>query len=148
MDAVGCIDLQPHLAISSIHHFVNRGGTEMPAGIAIFRRAPRMADVRLQNLQMGWLIFVVTRAGMINVLEFVRVCRVRILPPVQMPHARMSGTIAITIAQSAATRQHLQRRMHHSSGKSVFKSLMKIANLPEFLFDPACFHQFLISPEA
>ena len=55
----------------------------------------------------------------------------------------MAGTIRVTIPQSPSCSHHLKARVNHSCKQSVLEALVKIPNLPEFLFNPAVLHQFL-----
>src|SRR5271155_4143254 len=56
----------------------------------------------------------------------------------------MSGFCGVTIAQAASTGNKLKRRVENSGVETVFESLVHVADFPEFVFDPARFHSFLI----
>ena len=64
--AVRKIDLQPPPAFL-LHHLVNSRRTKILARATVFENAAIDADVCIQNMQMAWLIFLVPRAGMIDV---------------------------------------------------------------------------------
>ena len=66
VDAVRGIDLQFRRALFR-HHFVDRRGTKILAGIAEFAHAAVAANVRVEDDQVARLVFVVARAGMIDV---------------------------------------------------------------------------------
>ena len=51
----------------SVDHFVDGRGTEILAGIAVFADAAVAANVRLEDDQVARLVFVVARAGMIDI---------------------------------------------------------------------------------
>ena len=72
MDAVGGIDLQAKLSVSGIGHLINGGRTEELAGVTVFGSTARMANIRLQDDEMAWLIFVVIGSRIINIREFVK----------------------------------------------------------------------------
>src|SRR5262249_21395525 len=57
--------------LTAIDHFVNCSRTEELARIAILFRTSWMTDVRLQDVQMAWLIFIVYSAGIVDVSELV-----------------------------------------------------------------------------
>ena|SRR5437016_3613739 len=62
MDAVGKIDLQAPPSVSVFDHLINGGGTEELAWVAVLIRAAWMTDIRLQDVEMAGLIFIVVRA--------------------------------------------------------------------------------------
>jgi hypothetical protein len=66
VDAVRKVNLQtPPFPV--LNHLVNRGRTEVLTRITVFVRAPGMTDVRLQDVQMTRLVFIMRRAGIVNV---------------------------------------------------------------------------------
>jgi len=62
MHAVGKIYLQPPASVCVLDHLINGGGTEELAWVAVLVRAPGMTDIRLQDMKMARLIFIVVRA--------------------------------------------------------------------------------------
>ena len=60
MDAVGEVQFQGRLASCLVgFHFIDIGRTESGAGILVFLSAYSVADVKVWNPQMGWLLFLV-----------------------------------------------------------------------------------------
>src|SRR3977135_958667 len=49
----------------------------------------------------------------------------------------MSSLSGIPVSQTATSRNQLQRGVEHASVESVLESLVHVADLPEFVFDPA-----------
>jgi hypothetical protein len=70
MDAVGEVDLQT-AAVSVLHHFVNGGGAEILAGVALLVRTARMTNIRLQDVKVAGLVFIVGCTGMVYIGQFV-----------------------------------------------------------------------------
>ena len=68
MNAIRGVDFQFRRALLR-HHFVDRGGTEILAGIAVLANAAVAANIRIENDEMARLILFVARAGMIDVGE-------------------------------------------------------------------------------
>ena len=68
MDAVGCVNLQSGLAFFR-HHFVDRCGTKVLAGIGVLAHAAITANIRIEDDEMAGLIFFMARAGVIDVGE-------------------------------------------------------------------------------
>jgi len=66
--AVGGVDLQFGLAFF-LHHLVDSRGTKILAGIAIFSHAFSGADIKVGNHQMAGLIFLMPRAGVVDVRQ-------------------------------------------------------------------------------
>ena len=52
-------------------HFINVCGTEILAGAAEFFYALRIADIRIVDDQMRWLVFFVLRARVVEIGKFV-----------------------------------------------------------------------------
>ena len=109
MDAVRKIDLQAQTVLAVLDHLIDRGRTEELAGITVLVRAARMADVRLQNMQMAGLIFVVGGAGIEDVGQLVerqlpiecrcgRLRRVAVVVFLQLTHSRMAGLVPVPVA--------------------------------------------------
>ena len=71
VDAVCRADFQFGLALVQ-HHLVNRGGTKVLAGVAVFADAAVTANIGLENNQVAGLIFFVARSGMIDVCQAVK----------------------------------------------------------------------------
>ncbi len=72
VNTVGKIDFQfAPVGFRVVFHFVNRRRTETLTRIAVFFGAARRADVRVENVQMRRLIFVMRDSGVINVGNFV-----------------------------------------------------------------------------
>ena len=71
MDAVGKIDLQALAALAVLDHFVDRGRTEELAWIAVFVRAARVTNIRLEDVEVARLIFIVSGAGIVDIRQLV-----------------------------------------------------------------------------
>src|SRR5262249_9135906 len=114
MHAVGEINLQTP-TVPIVDHFIYRSGAEELTWISILVRASRVTNIGLQDMQVAWLVFVVGRAGMVNVGQFVE-CKLSVetgrnnLPNrsivvvFQATHSCMARTIPVPIPQTAATR--------------------------------------------
>src|SRR5215831_10925981 len=71
VDAIRGVDLQSRHAIF-LHYFVNRGRAEVLARVAVLANAAVHANVRLENNKVTRLIFIVSRAGMIDIGEAIK----------------------------------------------------------------------------
>src|ERR1700747_348964 len=61
----------------------------------------------------------------------------------QLTHLLIASLGGITVAQAASAGKHLQGDVKHAGVKSVFESLVHVADFPKFVFDPASFDFFL-----
>ena len=68
MDAICGADFQLGLAFIQ-YHFVNGGRAKILARVAVFADAAVAANIRFEHDEMAGLIFLVARAGMIDVGE-------------------------------------------------------------------------------
>src|ERR1700730_11751260 len=62
----------------------------------------------------------------------------------ELAHVLMSSLSGIPVVQTASSRNQLQRGVEHASVESVLESLVRVADLPEFVFDPAGVDLFLV----
>ena len=65
MHTVGRVDLQLFGSVVT-DHFVDMCRAEACAGVVVFFHATACADIRLQDLQVDRLIFIVSRRGEID----------------------------------------------------------------------------------
>ena len=106
MDAVREIDLETS-AVLVLDHFINSGRTKILARVAVFVCAAWMADIRLQDVQMARLIFVMRRTGIVDIRQFVEgqfavVARrnarqIAIVIFLQVLYSRVAGLVTIPI---------------------------------------------------
>jgi len=59
------------LARAVLRHFIDRSGTKILARIAVLLDALRRTHIQVRDVQVAWLIFFVTRSGVIDVGETV-----------------------------------------------------------------------------
>ena len=139
MDAVRGIDLQFRRALLH-HHFVNRRGTKILAGIAEFAHAAVAANIRVENDQMAGLIFVVARSGMIDVREAIKGKLAIAFESRRLIHERgvamelyvflVAGLGAHRIDQAAPAGDELQAGVNQALPQAVVESLMEIPHEP------------------
>src|ERR1700730_2085595 len=55
----------------------------------------------------------------------------------ELCHVLVSRSRGIAVAQTAAACELLQAGVDHAAPESMLEALMKIADFPEFIFDPA-----------
>src|SRR5580704_13621233 len=134
-----------------VDHLVDIGWTEILARAAEFFYAARVADVSIVNDEMGWLVLFVLGAGVVEVGELVEgqlavasdrtdeagfvaaICG-QLGESLQVLVSRGRG---IAVAQTAAAGELLQAGVDHAAPESMLEALMKVADFPELVFDPA-----------
>src|SRR6266568_546298 len=142
VDAVGRVDFQPQLAFFR-GHFVHRRWTKVLAGISVFGDALGGTNVQIRDDQMAGLVFLVARAGVVDIGEAVEGQLGIALEALGSGRAvdfvirLIAGVRAHRVNQAAPAGNQLQARVKHSTKKTVLKGLMEIAHRPEFSFDPA-----------
>ena len=62
----------------------------------------------------------------------------------ELLHVLIAGVWRIAVVEAASSGELLQAGVEHSCEKSMLESLMEVADLPEFIFDPAGFDFFLV----
>src|ERR1700751_322102 len=133
------------------NEFINVGRAEVLARTAVLFCAALVADVGVGDHQVRGLIFFVLGAGVVEVGELVESkLAVALRRAKQMGfgaavggkfcelfHVLVAEMRGVAVAKGAAAGELLQARVEHAREKSLFKSLMKVAHLPQFFFDPA-----------
>src|SRR5580700_5795096 len=146
-------DALPVGLVGVVDHFVNVGRTEILARAAIFVHAACVADVGVVDDQMRWLIFFMLGARVIKVSELVEgefavalrgAEQMRFVASVggqlgKLLHVLMARGRGIPVAQAASSGELLYAGVEQAGEESVLESLMKVADLPKLIFDPAGF---------
>src|SRR5580704_16476853 len=146
VDAIGGVDLQFGGTFLG-DHFVDGRGTKILAGVAVFADAAVDADIRFENDQVAGLIFLMARAGMVDVGEAVE-GELAVTFVAQRLIDEMRGAVAFFVFlvarlaehgvdQAATAGNELQAGLNETGNEAAVKGLMEIANFPQFFFDPA-----------
>ena len=132
-------------AIRIFFHLVYRRRTEILAGIAVLNRTAMVANIKVRNLQVGGLIFLMICARVEHVRNLIEgqlairfdPCRRIPRALIETPHVLVAGQRRIASVQSAAASKKLQATVRDAAPEAVLEPLMIITHLPEFLVDPA-----------
>ena len=143
--AIRSVDFQLRWAAGFFHHFIDRGGTKILAGIAVFDDAFRGTSVGVGNAQMAGLILLVARPRVVDVGKAIE-SELTIAFEAFGPGAAVDFFVGFVarmgahgIDQAAAAGDLLKRGVKESAQHTVLKRLVKIANLPELFLDVALF---------
>ena len=142
MDAIGSVDFQLY-AVFFLGHFVDGGGAEILARVAVLDHAFCGADVEVADNQVAGLIFFVARAGVIDVGQAIEGELAVAFEAfgrgvaVDFVIVLVASIDAHGIDQAAAAGDELQAGVEQTAEKTVLEGLMKIADGPEFFLDVA-----------
>jgi hypothetical protein len=147
VDAIRAIDFQFFGAVFVERHLVDGSGTKILARVAVLADAAVAADIRIEYVQVAGLIFVVPRAGMIDVGEAVegefavafeprRLIDERI-GAMQLLVVEVAGLGVHRIHKAAAPADKLKAGKKKAFPKAIVKRLMKIPDFPQFIAEPA-----------
>ena len=152
VNAIRKIDFQ-FLAGAVFDHFVDGGGAKILAGIAVFFDALCCANVQVSDVEMAGLIFLVARAGVIDVGEavegeFAVAGKARDGgSAVDFFVGFVAGVRGHGIDEAASAGDLLEGRVEKAGELAVSEALMKITDLPQFFFDVAGFDFGLVGAE-
>ena len=141
----------PFGCVGVVDHLVDIGRAEILARIAEFFYAARVADVGIVNDQVRRLVFFVLGAGVVEVGELVEgqlaiafggAEQIGFIAAIrgqfaELLHVLVARSRGIAVAQAAAAGDLLQAGVDHAAPEAMLESLMKVADLPELVFDPA-----------
>ena len=146
VNAIRGIDLQVCTgAIRIVFHLVYRGRTEILAGIAVLNRAAMVTNIKVRNLQVRGLVFLMMCARVEHVRNLIEgklaigFDSYRRIPRalVEAPHVFVAGQRRVSSVQSAAASKKLQAPVRDAAPEAVLEPLVIVAHLPKLLVHPA-----------
>src|SRR5947209_4858540 len=154
VDTVGEVYLKATLSRRAVFdHLVHGGGAEPLARVSVLLRAARRADVRVENVKMHGLVFVVRDCRVVNVRHLVEgELAVEAKPAVALIHVVAVIAVVLQLLQGrvprlkaraveesprATARDELKTRVRESEPAPVFERRVKVPNAPKLRRYPA-----------